>query len=213
MRAVEPGERPALQVAGNRPAGNVPARIGLLIDERSAGIFAVELQGDVASFADLLRRVGLQQISGSGARRGLPQDDPIIAAHALDDQARLLDRSQRVRAGLPIGEHAEDGCVSRQPCIADTAAPERIGMRLGGQLHRLVLVEQVVGDGLRIVFQPETPVADQGRHGSQPLALARTGEGDAGQTREERAVLVFHDHDAVAQPWKVKSSDGAKPRV
>src|SRR5262245_61963548 len=75
-------------------------------------------------------------------------------------------------------------------------------MLFRGQLGRPILVEHVIGDGLRITLQPEAPITHEGWYWLEAIPLARTVEGDTAQAGVQRTVLVLHHHDAVSPSIK-----------
>ena len=84
LGTIEPGEGPALQLTFDRPAGDVPAGIGVLIDKGRRGMLRIKLKGDptrrgVFSF----RRGSGGQIGGRRPRGGMPQNRPDGIVHRV----------------------------------------------------------------------------------------------------------------------------------
>ena len=118
-------------------------------------------------------------------RRAVPNDDPVLIAYALPRMSPTSSRPQAERRGL----------CRRRPLLARTPRCHKAGVgwqpRLllvrggdGRQFLRLIFVKHVIGDGLRVVFYPQSPILAGGERRDWLVSLAfssRSVEGDARQ--------------------------------
>ncbi len=122
----------------------------------------------------------------------------MLAINLLGNQPGLGQRLDGVgprRFARPDAQHRG---LCRQSAVWRAAARPGIAVGLGGHVHRLVLVEHMVGHRVGIAFEPEAPVAHHGRDWRQPGSSLRPVECHAAQARIERPVSPLHHHQPVA---------------